>query len=97
MKQSLQIDKSEAKVREKWDPRKKDSVIKKDTENGWKNKMNSLKKEKEKQKERVPVKFEPRRPVKLLQRQEYASATYLVKYLEDQEIVDIVKDNLTIG
>ena len=32
-----------------------------------------FKKEKEKQKERVPVKFEPRGPVKILQRQKYAS------------------------
>ena len=32
MKQSLQTDKSEAKVEEKWEPGKKESVIKKDTE-----------------------------------------------------------------
>ena len=32
VKQSLQIDKSAAKVEEKWDPMKEDSVIDKDTE-----------------------------------------------------------------
>ena len=36
--QSLQTDKSGAKVEEKWDPMKKNSVIEKDTKNGWKNK-----------------------------------------------------------
>ena len=34
-----------------------------------------FKKEKEKQKEGVPVKFEPRGPVQILQRQKYASTT----------------------
>ena len=68
MKQSLQTDKSEAKVEKKWDPMKVDSVIKKDTEK-WVEEQNEIfKKEKEKQKEGVPVKFEPRGPVKILQR-----------------------------
>ena len=34
VKQSLQTDKSEGKVEEKWQLKKKDSVTKKDTENG---------------------------------------------------------------
>ena len=50
VKQSLQTDKSEAKFEEKWELGKKDSVIKKDTENGWKKKMNSLKRKKKSRK-----------------------------------------------
>ena len=50
VKQSLQTDKSEAKVEEKWNPRKKDSVTKRTLKNGWKNKMNSLKKKRKSRK-----------------------------------------------
>ena len=50
VKQSLQTDKSEAKVEEKWEPGKKDSVIKRTLQNGWKNKMNSLKKKRKSRK-----------------------------------------------
>ena len=68
MKQGLQTDNSKAKVEEKWDPMKVDSVIKKDTKK-WVEELNEFfKKEKEKQKEGVPIKFEPRGPVKILQR-----------------------------
>ena len=75
MKQSLQTDNSEAKVEEKWDPMKVDSVIKKDT-GKWVEEQNEFfKKEKEKQKEGVHVKFEPRGPVKILQIQKYATTT----------------------
>ena len=75
MKQNLQTDKSEAKVEEKWEPGEKDSVTKKDTEKWVEDQNEYSKKEKEKQKERAPVKFEPRGPVKILQRQKYASTT----------------------
>ena len=75
VKQSLQIDKSEAKVEEKWEPRKKDGVIKRDTEKWVEEQNEFFKKENEKQKERAPVKFEPRGPVKISQRQKYASTT----------------------
>ena len=54
---------------------KKDSVIKKDTEKWVEEQNKFFKKEKEKQKEGVPVEFEPRGPVKILQRQKYASTT----------------------
>ena len=75
VKQNLQTDKSKAKVAEKWELVKKDSVIKKDTEKWVEEQNEYFKKEKEKQKEEVPVKFEPRGPVKILQRQKYASTT----------------------
>ena len=68
VKQSLQTNKSEAKVEEKWDPMKEDSVIDKDTEKWVEEQNEFFKKAKEKQKEGVPVKFEPRGPVKILQR-----------------------------
>ena len=48
---------------------------KKDTEKWVEEQNEFFKKEKEKQKEGVPVKFEPRGPVKILQRQKYASTT----------------------
>ena len=51
MKQSLQTDKSEAKVEEKWELGKKDSVIKKDTEKWVEEQNEYFRKEKEKQKE----------------------------------------------
>ena len=68
VKQSLQADKSEAKVEEKWDPMKEDSVIDKGTEKWVEGQNEFFKKGKEKQKEGAPVKFEPRGPVKILQR-----------------------------
>ena len=77
-RQSLQADKSEAKIEEKWDPVKEDSAIDKDTEK-WVEEQNEFfekekeRKEKQKQKEEVPAKFEPKGPVKILQRQRYAS------------------------
>ena len=46
MKQSLQTDKSEAKVEEKWELGKKDSVIKKDTEKWVEEQNENFKKEK---------------------------------------------------
>ena len=67
MKQNLQRDKSEAMVEEKWELEKKDRFIKKDTEKWVEEQNEYFRKEKEKQKEGVPVKFEPRRPVKILQ------------------------------
>ena len=77
-KQSLQVDKSEAKVEEKWDLWKEDSAIDKDTEK-WVEEQNKFfkkekeRKEKEKQKEGVPARFEPKAPVRILQRQRYIS------------------------
>ena len=75
VKQNLQTDKSEVKVEEKWEPGKKYSVIKKDTEKWVEEQNEHFKKEKEKQKEGVPVKFELRGPIKILQRQKNASTT----------------------
>ena len=77
MKQSLQTDKSEAKVEEKWALGKKDSVMKKDTEKWVEEQNEFFKKKKEKQKEGVPVKFEPRGPIKILHRKKYTSTTIL--------------------
>ena len=48
---------------------------KKDTEKWVEEQNEYFKKEKEKQKEGIPVKFEPRGPVEILQRQKYASTT----------------------
>ena len=56
-----------------------------------------FKKKKEKQKEGGPVKFEPRGPVKFYRDKSMPPSQYLIKYLGDQEIVDIAKDNLIIG
>ena len=70
-KQSLQVDKSEAKAEEKWDPVKEDSAIDKDTEKFFKEEKE--RKEKEKQKEGVPAMFEPKGPVRILQRHRYTS------------------------
>ena len=97
MKQSLQADKSKAKIEGKWEPGKKDSVIKKDTKKWVEEQNEFFKKEKEKQKEGVPVKFEPWGPVKILQIQKYASTTIPYQIPRRPKIVDIVKDNLTIG
>ena len=75
-KQSLQVDKSEAKVEEKWDPVKEDSVIDKDTEK-WVEGQNKFFKKEKKRKRKAerggPAKFEPRTPVRILQRQRYTS------------------------
>ena len=53
----------------------KESVIKKDTEKWVEEQNEFFKKENEKQKEGLPVKFEPRGPIKILQRKKYTSTT----------------------
>ena len=88
VKQSLPTDKSEAKVEEKWQL-KKDSVTKKNTEKWVEEQNEFFKREKEKQQEGVPVKFDREKGIPPPQ--------YLIKYLGDQEIAGMVKDNLAIG
>ena len=56
-------------------PQKGRQCHKKDTERWVEEQNEFFKKEKEKQKEGVPVKFEPRGPTKILQRKKYASTT----------------------
>ena len=43
IKSNPQVDKSKTKVEEKWYPMKRNNDMDKDTENGWRNKMHSLK------------------------------------------------------
>ena len=75
IKPNLHIDKSEAKVREEWDPMKRDGDVDKDTER-WVEEQNAFfKRKKEKPKGEIPPKFDPKRPVRILQRKWYASTS----------------------
>ena len=75
IKPNPQVDKSETKVKEKWNPMETNNNVDKDTEK-WVEEQNAFfEKKREKQKDEVPVRFDPKGPVTILQRRRYASAS----------------------
>ena len=73
IKSNPQVDKSETKVKEKWNPMERKSNIDKDTER-WVEEQNAFfEKKREKQSDEVPARFDPKGPVTILQRRCYAS------------------------
>ena len=75
IKLNLQPDNSEAKVEEKWDPMRRDNDVDKDTER-WVEEQNALfKRKKEKQKGEIFARFDPKGPVRILQRRHCASTS----------------------
>ena len=68
-----QVDKSETKAEEKWNPMERNNDVDKDTEK-WVEEQNAFFERKwEKQKGEVPARLDPKGPVKILQRRCYAS------------------------
>ena len=75
IKLSPQVDKSETKVKEKWNPMQRNNDVDKDTEK-WVEEQNAFfERKREKEKGEVPARFDPKGPVKILQRRHCASAT----------------------
>ena len=75
IKPNPQVDKSETKVKEKWNPMERNNNVDKDTEK-WVEEQNAFfEKKREKQKDEVPVRFDPKGPVIILQRRCYASTS----------------------
>ena len=73
IKSNPQVDKSETKVKEKWNPMERNNNIDKDTEE-WVEEQNAFfEKKREKQNGEVPARFDPKGPVTILQRRHYAS------------------------
>ena len=68
-----QTDKSEVKVKEKWGHMKRDNYVDKDTERWVEEKNAFFQMKKEKQKGDIPDRFDPKGPVRILQRRHYAS------------------------
>ena len=73
IKSNLQVDKSETKVKEKWNPMERKNNVDKDTEK-WVEEQNAFfENKREKQSDEVPAGFDPKGPVTILQRRHYAS------------------------
>ena len=74
IKSNPQVDKSETKLTEKWNPKERNNKVDKDTEK-WVEEQNAfIEKKREKQSNEVPATFDPKRPLTILQRRHYASA-----------------------
>ena len=68
-----QVDKSETKVKEKWNHMERNNNVDIDTEK-WVEEQNTfLEKKREKQSDEIPARFDPKGPVTILQRRHYAS------------------------
>ena len=75
IKSNPQVDKSETKVKEKWNPMERNNNVDNDTEK-WVEEQNTFfEKKREKQRDEVPARFDPKGPVTILQRRCYASAS----------------------
>ena len=75
IKSNHQVDKSEAKIEEKWNPMKRNNDVDKDT-GKWVEEQNAFfERKREKQKGEIPARFDPKEPVRILQRRCYASAS----------------------
>ena len=73
IKSNPQVDKSETKVKEKWNPMERKHNVDKDTEK-WVVEQNAFfEKKRQKQSDEVPTRFDPKGPVTILQRRHYAS------------------------
>ena len=75
IKSSPQVDKSETKVKETWNPMERNNNVDKATEK-WVEEQNAFfEKKREKQRDEVPARFDPKGPVTILQRRCYVSAS----------------------
>ena len=73
IKSDPQVDKSETKVKEKWNSMDRNNNVDKDTEK-WVEEQNTFfEKKRQKQGDEVPPRFDPKGPVTILQRRHYAS------------------------
>ena len=66
IKSNPQVDKSQTKVKEKWNPVERNNNVDKDTEK-WVEEQNAFfEKKREKQSDEVPARFDPKGPVTIL-------------------------------
>ena len=100
IKSDLQVDKSETKVKEKWNPMGRDIDVDKDTEK-WEEEQNTFfEKKREKQGDEVPPRFDPKGPVTILQRRHYASvpmSSQVPQRLKDSKYTQSQPNNWMVG
>ena len=100
IKSNPQVDKSQTKVKEKWNPVERNNNVDKDTEK-WVEEQNVFfEKKREKQSDEVPARFDPKRSVTILQRRCYASASMLAQgpqRLKDSRYTQIQPYNWMAG
>ena len=100
VKSDPQVNKSEIKVKEKWNPVERNYDVDKDTEK-WVEEQNAFfEKKREKQSNEVPVRFDPKVPVTILQRRCYAFASMpgqVPQRLKDSKYIQSQPNNWTTG
>ena len=100
IKSDPQINKSETKVKEKWNPMDKNNNVDKDTEK-WVEEQNSFfEKKREKQGDEVPHWFDPKGPITILQRRHYAfvpMSSQVPQRLKDRKYAQSQPNNGMVG
>ena len=100
IKSNQQVDKSETKVKEKWNPMERNNNVNKDTER-WVEEQNAyFEKKREKQSDVVPARFDPKGPVTILQRSPYASVPMsgqMPQRLKDSKYARSQPNNWMVG
>ena len=100
IKSNPQVDKSETKVKENWNPMERNNNVDKDTEK-WVEEQNAFfEKKREEQGDEVPPRFDPKGPVTILQRRHYASAPVsgqVPQRLKDSKYTQSQPNNWTAG
>ena len=100
IKLNPQINKSETKVKEIWNPMERNNDVDKDTER-WVEEQNAFfEKKREKQSDEVPARFDPKGPVTILQRRHYASVPMsgqVPQRLKDSKYTQSQPNNWMVG
>ena len=100
IKSNPQVDKRETKVKEKWNPMERNNDVDKDTEK-WMEEQNAFfEKKREKQRDEVPARFDPKGPVTILQRRHYTSAPVsgqAPQRLKDSKNIQSQPNDWTVG
>ena len=100
IKSNSQVDKSETKLKEKWNPKERKNKVDKDTEK-WLEEQNAFfEKKREKQSNEDPARFDPKRPVTILQKRHYASAPVsdqVPQGLKDSKYTQSQPNNWMVG
>ena len=100
IKANPQVDKSETKVKEKWNPMERNNNVDKDTEKWLEEQNTFFKKKREKQGDEVPPRFDPKGPVTILQKRHYASVPIsgqVPQRLKDSKYTQSQPNNWTVG
>ena len=100
IKSNPQVDKSETKVKEKWNPMERNNNVDKDTER-WVEEQNAFfEKKREKQSGEIPARFDPKGPVTILQKRHNASVPMsgqMSQRLKDSKYTQSQPNNWMVG